>query len=63
MFNPFSKNIMKVVLNKITKKNYKKKIYVIYNNPTCHEILKQNFFLIKKYKDKWNNGIYLYSNK
>jgi SAM-dependent methyltransferase len=63
MFNPFSRSIMEAVLNKIIKKNYKKKIYIIYNNPTCHEILKKNFFLIKKYKDKWNNGIYLYSNK
>ena len=54
---------MEIVLNKIIKKINKKKIYIIYNNPTCHLILNKNFFLIKKYNDNWNNGIYLYSNK
>jgi tRNA1(Val) A37 N6-methylase TrmN6 len=63
MFNPFNRSIMEIVLNKIIKKINKKKIYIIYNNPTCHLILNKNFFLIKKYNDKWNNGIYLYSNK
>ena len=63
MFNPFNSSIMEIVLNKIIKKINKKKIYIIYNNPTCHLILNKNFFLIKKYNDKWNNGIYLYSNK
>jgi len=63
MFNPFNRSIMEIVLNKIIKKINKKKIYIIYNNPTCHVILNKKFFLIKKYNDKWNNGIYLYSNK
>ena len=54
---------MEIVLNKIIKTINKKKIYIIYNNPTCHVILSKNFSLVKKYKDKWNNGIYLYSNE
>ena len=63
MFNPFNSSTMEIVLNKIIKTINKKKIYIIYNNPTCHVILSKNFSLVKKYKDKWNNGIYLYSNE
>ena len=38
-----------------------KEIFIIYNNPICHDLLiNSKFLLVKQFPDAWNNGINLY---
>lgn len=63
MYNPFPNSVMKNVIKKILNQTPKNKtINLIYNNPVCSSIIKKNGFTqIKKYDDKWGNGIVLFS--
>jgi len=40
-----------------------KEIFIIYNNPICHDLLiNLKFLLVEKFPDAWGNGINLYKN-
>lgn len=62
MYNPFPNSVMNNVIKKIINQTPKNKtINLIYNNPVCSSIIKKNGFTkIKKYDDKWGNGIVLF---
>ena len=39
-----------------------KEIFIIYNNPICHDLLiNLKFLLVEKFPDAWGNGINLYT--
>lgn len=66
LYNPFSHQIFSIFLNGLIQSliNYPREVKIIYNNPVCHEMLVQNNFkLIKKYPDRWGNGINIYINQ
>jgi protein-L-isoaspartate O-methyltransferase len=61
LYNPFPEVTLKRVLSQMNRQIKGKTIFVIYNNPTCHELLiNSNFLLVKKFPDEWGNGINLY---
>lgn len=62
MYNPFPNSIMKRVIKNILNQTPKNKtINILYNNPVCISIIKENGFKeIKKYDDQWGNGIILF---
>jgi SAM-dependent methyltransferase len=72
-YNPFPESTFRVVLNNIitaTSTNRGNSIYIIYKNPTCHDIIINSgyFDLIKKYRYKnlaypLLDYIYLYKSK
>ena len=63
LYNPFPEIIMKKVIDCLKKQILNKSITIIYNNPVCHNVLINNgFLLLKKYPDKWGNGINVYTN-
>lgn len=41
-----------------------RKIVIIYNNPTCHDIVIRSdmFHRVTEYPDEWGNGISIYTN-
>ena len=62
LYNPFPEKIFEKVIVKMDEQIKKKKIFLIYNNPVCHELLiNSDFFLIKQFPDAWGNGINLYT--
>ena len=62
LYNPFPEKIFEKVIVKMDEQIKEKKIFLIYNNPVCHELLiNSEFFLIKQFPDAWGNGINLYS--
>lgn len=65
-YNPFPNNIMEKVLNKIKCAHTKTdtELIIIYNNPTCHDvIIENNFYWLKNFPDEWGNGIAIYSSR
>jgi 16S rRNA A1518/A1519 N6-dimethyltransferase RsmA/KsgA/DIM1 with predicted DNA glycosylase/AP lyase activity len=61
LYNPFPEVTLKRVFSQMNRQIKGKTIFVIYNNPTCHELLiNSNFLLVKKCPDEWGNGINLY---
>ena len=54
-------SIFEKVIKRINKQIENKEIFIIYNNPVCHDLLiDSNFLLVKKFPDAWGNGINLY---
>lgn len=63
-YNPFPEVIMADVIEKLSEQVGNAEITIIYNNPTCHQLLVNNGFVkFREYPDEWGNGIYVYSNK
>ena len=61
LYNPFPEIILKKVFNQMNKQIMGKEIFIIYNNPVCHDLLiNSKFLLVKQFPDAWNNGINLY---
>ena len=61
LYNPFPEKIFKIVIIKMDEQIKGKEIFLIYNNPICHDLLlNSDFFLIKQFPDAWGNGINLY---
>ena len=61
LYNPFPEIILKKVFNQMNKQIMGKEIFIIYNNPICHDLLiNSKFLLVKQFPDAWNNGINLY---
>lgn len=61
LYNPFPETILKKVLSQMNRQIKGKEIFVIYNNPICHDLMvNSNFFLVEKFPDAWGNGINLY---
>jgi len=61
LYNPFPEITLKRVLSQMNKQIKEKTIFIIYNNPSCHDLLINfNFLLVKKFPDAWGNGINLY---
>ena len=65
MYNPFPKVIMKDVLNEIITQNFSNQtLYIVYNNPVCHDtILSSGFLKISEHDDLWGNKIFCYKFK
>lgn len=64
-YNPFPCQVMLRVIEKIklASQNLDKEIFIIYNNPICHNVIVNNGFnIISDFPDEWGNKIYLYSN-
>ena len=62
LYNPFPEIILKKVINQINKQIMGKEIFLLYNNPVCHDLLiNSKFILIKQFPDAWGNGINLYT--
>jgi hypothetical protein len=62
LYNPFPEIILKKVFNQMNKQIMGKEIFIIYNNPICHDLLiNSKFLLVKKFPDAWGNGINLYT--
>jgi len=61
LYNPFPEKIFKKVIDRINKQVINKEIYIIYNNPICHDLLiDSSFLLVEQFPDAWGNGINLY---
>lgn len=61
LYNPFPKKIFEKFINRINEQIKNKEIFIIYNNPVCHDLLiDSNFLLVEKFPDAWGNGINLY---
>ncbi len=61
LYNPFPSSVFKEFLKCLNTQIYQKKIYIIYNNPICHDLLiSDGFEFIKQYPDMWGNGINIY---
>ena len=65
MYNPFPKVIMKDVLNEIITQNFSNQtLYIVYNNPACHDtILSSGFLKISEHDDLWGSKIFCYKFK
>lgn len=65
-YNPFPRSIWSKFLVKFSElRKFNKEIVVIYNNPTCHELLvgEGGFHKVAEYPDEWGNRIFVYSNR
>lgn len=66
-YNPFPSAVMIEVLNSIVEsiKKNDRELVIIYNNPTCDEIVVKNGVFMKMgyYSNMWGNRIYIYSNR
>ena len=65
-YNPFPDKIMSLVIDLIIESSCitNREVIIIYNNPTCHDLLeskKINF--LKEYQDAWGNKINTYAIK
>tara|TARA_B100000963_G_C22588283_1_gene654212 strand:+ start:796 stop:1404 length:609 start_codon:yes stop_codon:yes gene_type:complete len=61
LYNPFPKKIFEKFIKRINEQIKNKEIFIIYNNPVCHDLLiDSNFLLVEKFPDAWGNGINLY---
>ncbi len=64
LYNPFPSSVFSEFLLILNNQIKAKNIYIVYNNPVCHDLLiKDGFELINKFPDMWGNGINLYSKK
>ena len=65
-YNPFPSVVMSVVIDNLIKSIFRKKrkVFIIYNNPSCHEIIISNdvFKKINSFPEPNNNEIAIYSN-
>ena len=64
LYNPFPESIMRGVMSRLS---YSvavnpRKMTVIYNNPTCHEVVSGFFHKVAEYPNRWGTGIYVYRN-
>lgn len=66
-YNPFPSVVMIEVLNSIIEsiKRLDRELIIIYNNPTCDEIIVEKgvFEKMGYYSNMWGNRIYVYSNR
>jgi hypothetical protein len=64
LYNPFPANVMLGVMHKLTYSLARKprKMTLVYNNPTCHEVVKGFFRKVAEYPNRWGTGIYVYTN-
>ena len=64
LYNPFPRSVFSELLRILNKQVREKDIYIVYNNPVCHDLLiEDGFKLLNIYPDMWGNGINLYSKK
>lgn len=63
LYNPFPEEVMRRVLGELMRQiNLDREIVVIYNTPTCHELLAgHGFTAMRDYPGQWGNGIRVYS--
>ena len=65
-YNPFPDSVMIGVVNALiaSTETKKRELIIVYNNPTCHDIIVNNAVFKKMgyYPDIWGNGICIYSN-
>jgi hypothetical protein len=61
-YNPFPHVVMVDVISKLVEQVGSQQVFIIYNNPVCHEVIsKSGFHKISEHPDRWGNGIYVYS--
>ncbi len=64
LYNPFPGSVFSEFLTLINKQVREKDIYIVYNNPVCHDLLIHDGFILKyTYPDMWGNGINVYTKK
>jgi len=66
LYNPFPASTWSQLLIQLTKlRKPEKEVIIIYNNPTCHNLLVNDggFIKVAQYPDEWGNGIFVYSNR
>ncbi len=64
LYNPFPEEVFKSFLEKLNSQVKDKVVYIIYNNPVCHNLLiDDGFDFLNQYPDMWGNGINVYSKK
>ena len=63
LYNPFPEQLMRPVMERIMQQIHPKaETIVVYNNPTCHDILIANGLVaMRDYPDVWGDGIRVYS--
>jgi SAM-dependent methyltransferase len=62
LYNPFPPSVFEGFLIILNSQINNKKLFIIYNNPVCGQLLiEDGFKLIKNYPDQWGNGMILYS--
>jgi len=65
-YNPFPDEIMVKVIDNIVNisRDSKEERIIIYNNPVCHNIIKDTgvFFKLCEFPDEWGNKIFVYFN-
>jgi len=64
-YNPFPSFVMSAVMRSIAASVMnRKEIALIYNNPTCHDVVAHaGFQLLHTFPDRWGNGIAIYSSR
>jgi SAM-dependent methyltransferase len=67
LYNPFPASVMARVVDAIVDSAGRKdrEIVILYNNPTCHDVLVHGspFREMGVYPDQWGHGIHIYSNR
>jgi SAM-dependent methyltransferase len=66
IYNPFPSFVMSTVVGNLVQsiQRVQRKVVLIYNNPTCHDVIvsKGKFCKTREYPDEWKKGIFIYSN-
>lgn len=63
LYNPFPDFIMADVVAELARQVADKEAIIIYNNPTCHQMVEAaGFRKMLEYPDQWGNGIFVYAN-